>query len=114
MKDNFLYKTEEIVKVLLQEEVDTRKDDMYLYYRYCRKVLGFEKIKTMESVMEFNKIFIDLFLSGTIRRSKGVRTFESVRRCRQKLQAMYPNLREQRTERNRIEAIHQFRAYALK
>ena len=114
MEKNFLYNTEAIVKNLLLEEVETRKDDMYLYYRYCRKVLGCEKLKTIEQVMEFNNLFIDMFLSANIRRSKNVRTFESVRRCRQKLQAMHPNLREERSARNRIEAIHQYRAYALK
>ena len=114
MRDSYLYNTEAIVKNLLLEEVDTRKDDMYLYYRYCRKVLGFNKLKTMEQIMDFNNLFIEMFLSASVRRSKNVRTFESVRRCRQKLQAMHPNLREERSTRNRIEAIHQFRAYALK
>lgn len=114
MDNNFLYKTEVIVKKLLKEDVDTRKDDMYLYYRYCRKVLGFDKLKTIEQVMEFNNLFIELFLSAGVRRSKNIRTFESVRRCRQKLQAMHPELREERSTRNRIEAIQHFKTYALK
>lgn len=113
MQKNYLYKTEDVVKNLLIEDIETRKDDMYLYYRYCKKVLGCERLKTLEQIREFNNLFIELFLSAAVRKNKNIRAFESVRRCRQKLQAMHPELREKETEEKRTEAIKHYREYAL-
>ena len=112
-KVNSLYKTEDIVKDLLLEDIKTRKDDMYLYYRFCKRVLKCENLHTKEQIMEFNNLFIELFLSAAVRKAKNIRTFESVRRCRQKLQAMHPELRHKKTELKRAEAEKHYKDYAL-
>ena len=113
MQKNYLYKTEDIVKILLVEDIETRKDDMYLYYRYCKRVLACENLKTIEQIREFNNLFIELFLSVKVRKYKGISAFESVRRCRQKIQAMHPELRHKETDIKRTESIQHYREYAL-
>lgn len=77
-----LDKIENIVKTILENEKETRSDDMYLYYIFCTKY-GFISDST------FYKIFKD----SEYRNNSGLSVFESVSRARRKIQADNPGLR---------------------
>lgn len=77
-----LNKVEDIVKTILKNEKEARSDDMYLYYLFCTKY-GFLNDSS------FSKIFKD----SKYRNDMGLAVFESVSRCRRKLQADFEGLR---------------------
>ena len=77
-----LDKVENIVKTILENEIETRSDDMYLYYVFCTKY-------AFISDSTFYKIFKD----SSFRNSTGLSVFESVSRARRKIQAENEQLR---------------------
>ena len=77
-----LNKLEPIIQTILEQEEEARADDMYLYYLFCTKY-GFL------SDSAFTRVFKD----KEYRNSVGISVFESVSRCRRKLQADNEKLR---------------------
>ena len=73
------------VKKILEKEPLARKDDMYLYYIYCTKY----------GVLN-SKAFVQLFYSKNFRKEYNIPVFESVSRCRRKLQQEYEYLRPEK------------------
>lgn len=95
-------KIQDIVEIILKEEPDTREDDMYLYYLYCTKY-GFVNSGS------FHKIFQD----KEYRTNLGISGFETISRCRRKLQAENPSLKSsQETQHQRLEQEKKFEEYA--
>lgn len=96
-------KIQNIVEIILKEEPETRDDDMLLYYMYCTKY-GFL------GSGNFHKIFED----KEYRSRLGISVFETISRCRRKLQAENPSLKSsQETQYQRIEQEKRFEDYAI-
>ena len=97
-------KIQDIVEIILQEEPETRDDDMLLYYMYCTKY-GFL------GNGNFHKIFED----KEYRSNLGISVFETISRCRRKLQAENPSLKSsQETQHQRLEQEKKFEEYAVR
>lgn len=77
-----LDKLENIVKGILEKELEARSDDMYLYYLFCTKY-GF--------ISDSN--FFKIFKDSQYRNNSGLSVFESVSRARRKIQADNEELR---------------------
>lgn len=96
-------KIQDIVEIILKEESLTRDDDMYLYYLYCTKY-GFVN----------NGSFHKLFQDKEYRKKLGISGFETISRCRRKLQAENPSLKgSQETQYQRAEQEKRFEDYAI-
>lgn len=78
---NKLYKIEDDIKPILEEDVKTRSDDMYLYKKYL-------ELKGVIELLMF-KVFDD----KEYRKMNKIAPFESISRCRRKLQAQNEYLR---------------------
>lgn len=78
-------KLEDQVKQILMDYPRTRNDDMYLYYVYCMKKLGENNIT---KIFEFSTIFCD----KRERELRKIKPYQSVERCRRKIQAEFPEL----------------------
>lgn len=115
MKIEFI-KTEDIVKQILIENEKTRNDDMLLYYAYCLKqVRETELINGYREQYIFNfceNIFYTFFVSYRARKAYNIKTYETVSRCRRKIQAQCPELESERTKRLRAKKEEQFKDYA--
>ena len=79
MKIARLRNVEKIVEGILRESELAREDDCYLILEVIRELYPFEVGKTFAQVMFSAK-------------SKGI-SFESITRCRRKLQKKYPELK---------------------
>lgn len=94
-----LSKLEGKVELLLIENEETRADDMTLYLEYLN-------LKGVSLVNTFN--------SRRYRKDNGISSFESVSRCRRKLQERYPELKpDKKTLELRKEEEKRWREYAL-
>ena len=98
-----LYTLEAQVKEILEQDVYARKDDMYLYYRYCET-----KITPLTNTM-----FMKVFTNKGIRTLYKVRPIESVGRARRKLQAKYPHLKDKKVATVRYEQQNIYTDYAI-
>lgn len=78
-----LKRLEEIVEEILKNDELSRKDDCYLILQVVTKLYPYEIGKKFETVM-FNA------------KSKGI-SFESITRCRRKLQEKNPELKDEET-----------------
>ena len=78
---------ENVVEEILREDKLARKDDCYLILQVISKIYPSDIWKTFYSVM-FNA------------KSKGI-SFESITRCRRKLQEKYPELVDKETAKAR-------------
>lgn len=94
---------EVVIKQILEEEPYTRKDDMYLYYRYCEKKI----------VPLTNSIFVKIFLFKTFRKLYKIRDFKSVDRVRRRIQSKYPYLKDEKVAAARYEQQEVYIDYAL-
>lgn len=77
-----LKKLEQIVEEILTNDELSRKDDCYLILKVISKLYPYEVGKQFETVM-FNA------------KSKGI-SFESITRCRRKLQEKNPELKDEK------------------
>lgn len=71
------------VKKILDKDIRARKDDMYLYYKYCTRILN-------------DNAFVQLFWNRYLRAEYKIPAFESVSRARRKLQQEYEYLRPEK------------------
>ena len=98
-----LNKLETIVKTILEKEEEARADDMYLYYLFCTKY-GFLT----------DSAFARVFKDKEYRNNVGLSVFESVSRCRRKLQADNKNLRpSEKVQQARSEKESEYFNYAI-
>ena len=96
-------KIQDIVEIILQEEPKTRDDDMLLYYLYCTKY-GFL------NTGNYYKFFTD----KGFREGLGIPVFETVSRCRRKVQSENESLKgSQETQYQRSEQEKRFEEYAI-
>ena len=94
-----LKKLEKIVEEILKNDELSRKDDCYLILQVVSKLYPNEIGKKFETVM-FNA------------KNKGI-SFESITRCRRKLQEKNPELRDEETVKNRKEKQKEYIKYSV-
>lgn len=99
MKTENLRKIADIVKDILEKDDLARTDDCYLMLKVLEKT----------HPQEVGKAFAEVMLNA--KRNKI--NFESIRRCRQKVQEKYPELRDIDTAEKRAEEIGEYRKFAL-
>lgn len=97
-------KISDLVKYILEQEPQARADDMELYYLYCTKY-GYLSSES------FKKMFSDKHLRNKL----GISTFETISRCRRKLQAEYDNLKpDEQVSKKRIEQEKKFKEFVTR
>ncbi|MBR6613138.1 MAG: hypothetical protein IKK84_00035 [Clostridia bacterium] len=94
---------EKQVEELLKKYPDTRRDDMCLYYWYCRDRVGCLS----------NDVFTKLFELSYIRKAYGVKSYSSVSRARRKVQAKHPELKDIEAVAIRSEQENLYKEYAI-
>lgn len=99
MKAKQLRKIAGTVKEILEQDELARTDDCYLIL----KVL--EKIRPNEVGKAFSEVMLNA--------KKNKINFESIRRCRQKVQEKYPELKDAKTVEKRSKEIDEYREFAL-
>lgn len=100
-------KLEDEIKQILIDDQDARNDDMYLYWLYCLK-----KFKANNEPM-LGLCFEQIFSVGAYKEKFNIRSFETVSRCRRKIQAECQELASDRTiEKLRKEQEKDFKEYA--
>ncbi len=99
MNTSKLKRMADIVKDILEQDNLARTDDCYL----TLKVLKITHPK------EVGKTFAEVMLNA--KRNKI--NFESIRRCRQKVQEKYPHLKDISTTEKRAEEIIEYRKFAI-
>lgn len=96
---------EPLVKTILSVKPSTRRDDFELYYHAVREhfinnpQLGAFDECSFEKAMLHHK-------------TMGLPSYESVTRCRRRLQAKHPELKDPKKAAERSRAEKEFRAYA--
>lgn len=99
MNTSKLKRMADIVKDILEKDNLAKTDDCYL----TLKVLEITHPK------EVGKAFTEVMLNA----KKNKINFESIRRCRQKVQEKYPHLKNITTAEKRTEEISKYRKFAL-
>ena len=103
-----LVKLEDEVESILNDNPKTRGDDMALY-----SVYAYRKLKGKTDGLSMMRGFLLLFSDKRYRVTNGVAPFESVSRCRRKVQSRREDLRPTEEQvRERAEAIAEFKKYA--
>lgn len=103
-----LIKLEDEVASILEDNQKTRGDDMALYSAYA-----YRKLKGNTDGLSMMRSFFLLFSDHRYRVTTGVAPFESVSRCRRKVQSRREDLRPTEEQvRERAEAIAEFKKYA--
>lgn len=100
MKKERLYKLEEVVKEILEDEELARRDDCYLILRVVEKMYPTLVSQTFKEVMVKGK-------------SKGL-SFESITRARRKVQNKYPELNHTETVESRMNEMEEYVKYSRK
>lgn len=100
MKTEELIQISDVVKEILVKDVLARKDDCYLMLKVIEKTHPKEVRKTFGEVM--------------LNAKKNKINFESIRRCRQKIQEKFPELKEVDTAKVRKEEQKEYEEYAIK
>lgn len=99
-KSKELKTTSEIVQIILEQNPQARNSDDFLYIKVC------ETVNNISINLPFKQVMAN-------RKAYGLPAFESVRRTRQKLQAMHPELSGNAdVEAQRILNEQTFRDYA--
>lgn len=96
-----LSKLEPVVKKVLTEHKETRSDDFKLIFAVYRELNFYHTTK---------ELFCELMLNHELYK---LPPFESVTRCRRKLQKDYPELANEKTKEKRIDATEDYIEYAL-
>lgn len=99
MKTEKLKRIADIVKDILEQDNLARTDDCYLML----------KVLEVTHQNEVGKAFSEVMLNA----KKNKINFESIRRCRQKVQEKYPYLKDVDTTEKRAEEISEYRKFAL-
>ena len=99
MKTKDLIKISNLVKEILEKDELARQDDCYLMLRVLEKTHPNEVGKTFRDVM--------------LNAKKNKINFESIRRCRQKVQEKYPHLKDEKTADARTEETKEYIDFAI-
>lgn len=99
MKTKDLYKLEDIIKDILEKDYMARSDDAYLIFRVVQ----------VTHPQMAGTTFAEVMLNA----KKNKLNFESIRRCRQKIQAKYPELKDKHTAEVRENEQDEYERYAL-
>lgn len=99
MKTKELRKIADIVKDILEQDDLARTDDNYLIF----------KVVQITHPQEAGKAFAEVMLNAKSNKIN----FESIRRCRQKVQEKYPELKDANTTEKRAEEVSEYRKFAL-
>jgi hypothetical protein len=99
MKTKDLYKLEDIIKDILEKDYMARSDDAYLIFRVVQVTHPHMAGTTFAEVM--------------LNAKRNKLNFESIRRCRQKIQAKYPELKDKYTAEVRENEQDEYERYAL-
>lgn len=92
---------EPIVKEILEEDPDARKDDMYLYYKYVDKKVGCYRLD-------------EVFFNKDFRKALKISPYHSVARCRRKLQNLYEHLQpSKKVQEARINETSEYIDYSI-
>lgn len=105
MKVRDLEKLENTIYDILINDENARKDDMYLYYVYCRG-----KWALMDDIIHFTIFLADVFENKYFRQRCKIASFTSVERARRKVQEKHPELKA--NVEARAEEEKTFREYA--
>ena len=87
-------KLEDEIKQILIDYPATRNDDMLLYWRYC-----YNKLRTTKAFIFGWVDFEKLFENNETRKEYKIHPYETVSRCRRKIQAQCPELASERAIR---------------
>lgn len=99
MKTKDLIRLEDRVKEILEKDELARKDDCYLFL----------KVLEITHPNEVGKTFRDVLLNA----KKNKINFESIRRCRQKVQEKHPELKDNKTAEARFEEQNEYQRFAI-
>lgn len=99
MKTKELIRISDIVKEILEEDELARKDDNYLILRVVQ----------IMHPEEVGKTFVDVMFNA----KKNKINFESIRRCRQKVQQKHPELKDIETAEARFEEQSEYQRFAI-
>ena len=103
-----LVKLEDEIISILEDNPKTRGDDMALY-----SVYAYRKLNGKTDGLSMMRGFLLLFSDQRYRVTNGVAPFESVSRCRRKVQSRREDLRPTEEQvRERAEAIAEYKKYA--
>lgn len=83
-----------IVEELLEKDIETRKDDMYLYSCACKEYLIRNNIEITPEI----ETMLNVFSNSVILQ---LPNYESVRRTRAKIQSENPSLVDEKTAKKR-------------
>lgn len=100
MKIDDIYKLEEVVLAVLEESELARKDDAYLIACVIEKIRPYITNRSITYVLKHAKEF-------------ELPSFESITRCRRKLQQRNPELRDSKTAEARFEETVVYENYAI-
>ena len=100
MKTEQIYKLEEVVIAILEESIQARKDDFYLIACFLEKVRPYVSNQSITYVLKHAK-------------ELEIPPFESITRCRRKVQERYPELKDTKTAEARFEQTTEYEKYAL-
>ena len=93
------FKIESVVHIILKEEPSTRKDDYLLYRAVCSRICPQAGAVPLSTALTNHK-------------AMGLPSWETVSRCRRKVQERHPELKDKRTERIRAEEEQAYVDYA--
>lgn len=100
MRTKELVKLEDVIKDILQKDYIARNDDAYLIFRVVQ----------ITHPQLAGRTFAEVMLNA----KKNKLNFESIRRCRQKLQSTYPELKNKQISEIRSDEQLQYKEYALR
>lgn len=96
-----LNKLEPVVKKVLTEHEETRSDDFKLIFAVYRELDFFHTTK---------ELFCEIMLNHKLYK---LPSFESITRCRRKLQNDYPELANEKTKEKRLNETAEYIDYAI-
>ena len=98
-----MYKLEDLVRNILEDNKSTRNDDQLLYHLYCTKY---------GCVSDYN--FYKVFTDRKYMKDMGLHPYKSVERARRKIQAVDVNLCDEDTKTARLNKEKEYIDYAIK
>lgn len=94
-----LNQLKDIVEQILIDDEKARKDDNYLILKVI------EKLHPEQVGKRFNEVMLNAKQNGI--------NFESIRRCRQRVQQLYPELKDLNTAKKRQQQIESYLDFAF-
>ena len=96
-----LKRLEEVVKMVLEEYEETRFDDFKLIYSVYRE---------LDFVHTTRELFYEIMMNNDLYK---LPPFESITRCRRKIQKNHPELANEKTKEKRLNATSDYISYSI-